>query len=175
MRMFAYVVWPLAVLLVTAPAIAASTTTTTTTTTQTHAIAQPIHPMPVGPCVPAAGVGDRVVIPGVPNFQAQSIAAGTSTSSMQLQPGRLEGRGSHGFITITKQTDAASPNLFDMVVNHTMLQTVAITMRKAGGQSSIVFVLSNASVTSIKHPSPKLETVVFQYQTLSECSAPPSK
>jgi hypothetical protein len=172
MRFFAAAVWPLAVLLVTAPAIAASTTTTTTT--QTHTIAQPIHPMPVGSCVPAPGAGDIVAIPGVPNFQAQSIAAGASSSSMQLQTGRLEGRGGHGFITITKQSDAASPRLFDMVVNHTMLQTVAITMRKAGGQPPIVFTLSNVSVTGIKHPSPKTETVVFQYQTLSECSPQPT-
>jgi len=175
MRMFASALWPLAVLLVTAPALGASATTTTTTTTQTHTIAQPIHVVPVGPCIPAAGVGDRVVIPGVPNFQAQSIAAGASASSMQLQSGRLEGRGGHGFITITKQTDAASPNLLDMVVNHTVLQTVAVTMRKAGGQPPMVFLLSNVSVTGIKHPSPKTETVVFQYQTLSECSAPSSK
>jgi hypothetical protein len=174
MRMSASAFWPLAMLLVAAPALAASTTTTTTTT-QTHSIAQPIHAVPVGPCVPAPGAGDMVVIPGVPNFQAQSIASSTSTSSMQLQPGRLEGRGGHGFITVTKQSDAASPHLLDMVVNHTTLQTVVITMRKAGGQPPIVFTLSNVSVTGIKHPSPKIETVVFEYQTLSECSPQPTK
>ncbi len=172
MRMFLGVFCSLSALLATAPALAA---TTTTTTTQTHTIAQPIHAMPVGPCVPASGAGDRVVIPGVPNFQAQSIAAGTSAASMQLQPGRQEGHGGHGFITVTKQTDAASPNLLDMVVNHMVLQTVAITMRKAGGQPPTVFTLSNVSVTSIKHPSPKVENVVFQYQTLSECSPQPIK
>jgi hypothetical protein len=174
MRMILGAFWSLAALLIAAPALAASTTTTTTTTTQTHTIAQPIHVVPVGPCVPAQGAGDRVVIPGVPNFQAQSIAVGTSASSMQLESGSKEGRGEHGFITITKQSDAASPDLLAMVEHHTVLQTVAITMRKAGGQPPLVFTLSNVSVTGIKHPSPKTETVVFQYQTLSECSPPSS-
>ena len=94
---------------------------------------------------------------------------------MQLQPGRQEGHSGHGFITVTKQTDAASPNLLDMVVNHMVLQTVAITMRKGGGQLPTVFTLSNVSVTSIKHPSSKTESVVFEYQTLSDCFPPPSK
>jgi hypothetical protein len=174
MRLILGAFWSFAALLIAAPALTASTTTTTTTT-QTHTIAQPIHVVPVGPCIPAAGVGDRVVIPGVPNFQAQSIAVGTSAGSMQLQSGSKEGRSEHGFITITKQSDAASPDLLDMVEKHTVLQTVAITMRKTGGQPPVVFVLSNASVTGIKHPSPKTETVVFQYQTLSECSPPPTK
>jgi hypothetical protein len=174
MRMILGAFCSFAALLIAAPALAASTTTTTTTTTQTHTIAQPIHVVPAGPCVPAQGAGDRVVIPGVPNFEAQSIAVGTSASSMQLESGSKEGRSEHGFITITKQIDAASPKFVNMVENHAVIPAMTITMRKAGGQPPIVFTLSNVSVTGIKHSSPTLETVVFQYQTLSECSPPSS-
>jgi hypothetical protein len=170
MRMILGAFWSLAALLIAAPALAASTTTTT----QTHTIAQPIHAMPVALCMPAPGAGDIVVIPGVPNFRALSVAASTGSAAMQMQPGMSAERVEHGFIMITKQIDAASPKFVNMVENHAVIPTITITMRKASGQTPAVWTLSNASITGIKHSSPTLETVVFQYQTLSECSPQPT-
>ena len=93
---------------------------------------------------------------------------------MQMQPGMSAERVEHGFITITKQVDAASPKFVNMVENHAVIPAITVTMRKAGGQTAAVWTLSNASITGIKHSSPTLETVVFQYQKLSDCSPQPT-
>lgn len=175
MRIAHGALWLLAALVVGAPALAASTSSTTTT--QSHAVVQPIHVAPL--CLPAAGIGDVVAIPGIPNFQAQSIAEGTGASMMQLsvtQSRTSETRVAHGFITITKQIDAASPKLLDLLKHNTSIPTMTITMRKRGGELFEVWTLSNASVTSMNQPPRRggsgspLESVVFEYRAISVCS-----
>jgi hypothetical protein len=139
-----------------------------------HVAAPPMHV--IQGCSPAAALGYTVQIPGRPSFQAQSVALGNGSvnqSSMESEKGVM--RRGRGTITIVKSVDAASPGLYQAEVHHTRISIVKITMRKAGGNPAyVVWYLSGASIISVNENRPN-ETIVFDYETISECSAPSGK
>jgi type VI secretion system Hcp family effector len=86
----------------------------------------------------------------VASFQwsaSRGMSAGSASS------GAGAGKASVGEIVITKQTDSASPKLFQAATSGRHFNQVVLEMRKAGGQAYETYVLSDVMVASVRASS----------------------
>jgi type VI secretion system secreted protein Hcp len=80
----------------------------------------------------------------------------------------LTGKRQHSLITITKETDQASPLLYQAMTNHEVLSNVTITFAGSGsgaGKVAQKIVLTDATITDIRKVG-NSEQITFDYPTI---------
>ncbi len=98
----------------------------------------------------ALSAGDiyTMTLPKVGSIEVSSFSFGVSTKLSDA--GGLVGRRQHQPITIVREVDSASPNLFSAASGASVLGTVTLTVAPPGGEfgDSVVITLSHAIVAA---------------------------
>lgn len=113
-------------------------------------------------------------------IEISSFSWGTTSSAVRSAAGSPKGgKPTVSEITVTKQFDKASPQLFNAVWTSQLIKTVKISMSKSTGggkpEDHLVITLTNAYITSVQASSSKSlpeqqkgsETVTINFQKVS--------